>query len=162
MGDAAQHAGIFVTVGAEEYLVLPENTRHAVDGNLLVVEDVYIVAPELVLDKERHFGLSEADEFPRVQWRVERQVAHHVGSFVILAHFVARWREEREQDALLGVFAPQPFHEGASLFELAKGGGVKPHVASVAYLAAQDAPGVPMAAYEQAGLAVEQRDHAST
>ena len=93
-----------------------------------MLEDMQIVIPELILDEEGHHGPHRAQEAAGIGNRVQRQIAHDVGTLIVLAHLVARRREERQQDFILRVVAPQLLHQRPSLLKLAERGGMKPYV----------------------------------
>ena len=67
-----------------------------------MAQDVHVVVPELILDEERHHRSDGTQETACVAHRVERQVTHDVGSLVVLTHLIARGREERKQNFILG------------------------------------------------------------
>ena len=58
--------------------------------------------------------------------RVDRQVEDVIHALVILADFVARRREEREQDLVFGMGLADAFDDGAPLFEFAERRDVHP------------------------------------
>ena len=149
MRHAAQATCIFLAIPAEEYLVFAEDARHAVDGNLVAVEHVDVVAPEFIFDEKHRLGTRQTHELAGVGRRVEGEVTHHIGHLVVLPHLIARGREESEENFGFGVFAAQAFHEGAPLFKLAERGGMKPIVFAVADFLAQDFPSLMMAAHHE-------------
>ena len=85
---------------------------------MTVLQDMQVVIPELILDEIGLDRTYDPQESAGVGNRVERQVADDVGSLVVLAHLVAAGREERQQDFILRVVAPQLFHEWSSLLKL--------------------------------------------
>ena len=58
--------------------------------------------------------------------RVDRQVEDVIHALVILADFVARGREEREQDFVFGMGLADAFDDGTPLFEFAERRDVHP------------------------------------
>ena len=156
---AAQAASVAAAVRAEENLVFAEDARHAVAGNAALVEHLDVIAPKLVFDEKGSLRTSQFHEAPRVEGRVERQVAHEVGAVVILAHLVARGREKGEQYFLFGMLAAQTFHERAALLELAERGGVKPHVSVLAAESTEHLPRGAVSLHHFAQLLLEERSH---
>ena len=75
---------VAAAVGAEENLVFAEDARNAVARYAVLVEHLDVVAPKLVFDEKGSLRASQFHEAPRVEGRVERQVAHEVGAVVIL------------------------------------------------------------------------------
>ena len=151
--DAAQATGVVAAVPAEEHLVGAEDAAHAVDGDVAAVEHIDVVAPELVLNQHKHFGLCCFDKTTYRRGGVERQVAHHIGHIVVLAHFVARRGEEGEQDFAVGLLAAQALHKRPPLLKLAQRSSVKPHITlSFTNLVVKDAPRFVLAAHHQSGF----------
>ena len=105
VGEAVEHTTVLATIPLEEYLVGTEDAGDAVDRHMAVLQDVEVVVPELVLDEERHDGTHRTQEADGVDGGVERQVADDVGTLVVLAHLVARGREEGQQDLVLRILA---------------------------------------------------------
>ena len=85
---------------------------------MAVLEDMQIVIPELILDEEGGHRTDGPQETTGVGDGVERQVTDDVGPFVVLAHLIARRREEREQNLVLRMVATELFHQWAPLLEL--------------------------------------------
>ena len=81
---------VLASIPAEEDLVRAENTADTIHGHIPMLEDMQIVVPELVLDEECHHGSDGSQESACVGNGVQRQVADDVGTFVILAHLIAR------------------------------------------------------------------------
>ena len=102
MAHPVQATGVVAAVAAEEYLVLAENARHAVDRYAPPVKDVDVVAPELVFDEESGLGTRQPHKLAGIQGRVERKVADHIGTLVVFPHLVARRGEKRKQDLFSG------------------------------------------------------------
>ena len=156
MGEAVEHAAILPTIPAEEDLPLAEDAAHAIDGHAPVFQDVQVVVPELVLDEEGHLGPYDAQEAPGIGDGVERQVADDVGSGIVLAHLVARRREERQQDLQFRTATAQLFHQRASLLKLPKRCGMEPYIVCLrVHLLAQHPEGVALATPHLAHLLVE-------
>ena len=104
-GEAFQHTPILPTIPAEEHLARTEDAAHAVGGHTAMFQDMEVVVPELILDEERHAGTHQSQEAARVAGGIKRQIADDVGSLVVLAHLIARWREECQQNLILWVLA---------------------------------------------------------
>lgn len=128
--ETAQHLAEHASVGAEEYLPGPEYGRYDINGYPRFGELLEVVAPEFIFYEDCHRGAYGLDEATGVARRVKRQVGHRVDKRIVLAHFVARGGEEREQYLPVGVLAPQTFDEGASLLELAERRSVYPYRAT--------------------------------
>ena len=128
-GEAGEHTAVAPSVPLEEDLLGAEDARHAVGGYAAVLEHMQEVVPELVLDEECHHGAHDAQELARIAYGVDGQIADDVGSLVVLAHLIARGREEGKQYLVLGVLAAHLFHQRAALFELAQRRSMKPDVA---------------------------------
>ena len=90
MGEAIQHAPILATIPLEEHLIRTENARHAIHGHIAMLEDMQIVIPELILDKERHDRTYQTQETNGIDGSVQRQIADDVGSLIVLTHLIAR------------------------------------------------------------------------
>ncbi len=129
VGEAVQYFRVAPPVPLEEYLVVPEYAAHAVHRYFAVLQYVQIVVPELVFDEESHHRPYHSQEPDGVNRSVERQIAYHVGAIVVLSHLISGWREERQQYLIFRVIAAQTLYQRASLFELSKRCGVKPHIA---------------------------------
>ena len=84
------------------------------------------VQPELVFDEDGDFGVYGVEKPAGVTRGVDRQVEDMVGSGVVFPDFVARRREEGEQDFVFGVFPAQLLDDRAALFELAERRDVHP------------------------------------
>ena len=93
-----------------------------------MVKYVEVVVPELVLYEESHHRAHGTEEAARVAYGVERQIAHYVGTLIVLPHLVAGGRKECEQNLVLRMNLTQTLHERASLFEFSKRCGVEPDV----------------------------------
>ena len=116
----------------------------------------YHVVPELILYEERHLGLHQTEEACHIARGVHWQIAHNVGTLIVLAHLVARRTEEGEQYLVLGMLAAEAFHERASLLKLSQGCGMEPHIAlALIYLPAQGEVGLQPSLEHGTGLAVE-------
>ena len=83
-----------------------------------MLKNVEVVVPEFILDEEGHHGPYRPKKAAGVAYGVQRQVANDVGSVVVFTHFVARRREEREQNLILRVLVPNAFDQRTPLFEL--------------------------------------------
>ena len=118
-------------VGTEEYLTGTENRRNDIEGYATAVEFVEVVGPELVFDKYGLSGSGDVEEAAHVARQVEGKVAHEVGTRIVFAHFVARWRKEGEQNGGLGLCFFDGFDEGAPLLKLTERRSVYPQVASL-------------------------------
>ena len=94
LSNAMQHLAILLAVPAEEYLILTEYARHAIYWHSTMLQNVEVVVPELLLDEERHNRTHCTQEAARVANGVKRQIAHDVGTLIVLAHLIARRREE--------------------------------------------------------------------
>ena len=62
-----------------------------------------------------------------IAWGVWRQIAYCIGQWIVLAHLVARGREEGEQHLMVGVQLAVALQHGTRLFEFAKAGGMEPY-----------------------------------
>ncbi len=127
-GEALQHASISPAVPLEEHLPWAEDAAHAIRRDATMRQDMKEVAPELVLDEESHHRAHQAKESDGVQTSVYRHVADDVGSLVVLAHLIARRREEGKQNLVLRMLLADAFHQGSALLELAQRSRMKPHV----------------------------------
>ena len=87
---------------------------------MTVLQYVQVVIPELILDEKSHYWPHQPQESYGIDWRVDRQIADDVGTFVVLAHFIARRREKGEQNLVFGMLASQAFHDRPSLLELSE------------------------------------------
>ena len=94
LSNATQHLAILLAVPAEEYLILTEYARHAIYWHSTMLQNVEVVVPELVLNEECHNRTHSTQEASRVAYCVERQIAYNVGTLIVLAHLIARRREE--------------------------------------------------------------------
>ena len=153
---AMQHTCIVAAVPTKEYLAGPENARHRINRHMVAVQYVDVVAPELIFYKVYSLGTRHFYKLYGVERSVEGQVTYHIGPSIVLAHLIARGREKGEQYFAFGVLAPQALHERAALFKLAQRGGMKPHIAAGAYLAAQYAPSVAVPAHHGTHLFVKE------
>ena len=157
MGETLQHVTVLTSVPAEEYLSRTEDAADAIDGYTTVFQDMQVVIPELVLDEERHHGTDGSQEATCIGNGVQRQVANDVGSGIVLAHLIARGREERQQDFVLGMILSQLFDQRTALFELSQRGSMEPHVLGVGVdLLLQDADGLPFSTPHFAHLFIKQ------
>ena len=157
MGETLQYVTVLTAVPAEEDLSGTENAADAIDGYAAVFQNMQVVIPELVLDEERHHGADVAQEATGIGDGVQRQVADDVGAGIILAYLIARRREERQQDFVLGVILTQLFHQRTALFELSQRGSMEPHVLGVGIdLLLQDADGVTFATPHLTHLFIKQ------
>lgn len=89
-----QYSGIFLGIPFEEYLVGTEYRRHTVGGHMTVFKYVEVVIPKLILDEVCHHRAHQPQKPYGINRCVERQVADDVGALIILAHLIARRREE--------------------------------------------------------------------
>ena len=131
MGYVLQHMSIGTAIPTEEYLVGTEDAADAIERNVVVMAGPHVVEPELILDEECHLGTHKVEETIDIAGRVERQVTYHIGPLIVLAHLVARGREEGEQYLVLRILATEAFHQGAPLLKLAKRCSMEPYVAGL-------------------------------
>ena len=85
-----------------------------------MLQDMEVVVPELVFDEESHHGTHGTQEAAGIGDGIEWQIGDDVGTVVVLAHLVARRREERQQSLILRMFTAQLLPDGAPLLELAE------------------------------------------
>ena len=128
MCKAVQHATILTAIPLEEHLIGTEDARHAIDRHATMLQDMQVIIPELILDKESHHRSHRAQETTRIGDGVQRQIANNVGTLIILAHFIARRREERQQNLILRMLTAQLLHQRASLFKLTQRSSMEPHI----------------------------------
>ena len=146
MGEAVEHLPIATSVPFEKHLTGTEDTRHAIERHLTMLEDMQVVGPELILDEERHDRSHRTQETAGIADGVDRQIAHDVGSLVVLSHLVARRREECKQNLVLWMVAADAFHERATLLKLTQRGSMHPDILRVVLdLLVKYAPGVMLA-----------------
>ena len=89
-----------------------------------------VVVPKLILHEKGHDRAYRAKEAARVADGVDREVGDDVRPLVVLAHLVARRREEGEQDLVVGKLAAYGLHQRTALLKLAERRGMKPDIAS--------------------------------
>ena len=89
MCEAFQYATVLMTVPTEEYLIIAENAANTIHRYTTVLEDMQVVVPELVLNKERHLRTNGAQEATRIRDSVQREVADNISSLVVLTHLIA-------------------------------------------------------------------------
>ena len=153
-GEAVEQAAVPFAAATEEYLSGAEDAGDQEGGHATPLEAEQVIAPELVLDEDCGHRLYLVEEALGEAWQVERQVADGIGAGPVLPHLVAGGGEESEQNPEVGSFAPDAFHQGASLFELAERGGVHPHVAcTLLDVVVKVLPDVPVPAVHEPGLA---------
>ena len=128
--EAAQHAAILPSVGTEEDLTRAEDAAHAIGRHPAMVQDMEVVVPKLILHEKGHDRAYRAKEATRVADGVDREVGDDVRPLVVLAHLVARRREEGEQDLVDGKLAAYGLHQRTALLKLAERRGMKPDIAS--------------------------------
>ena len=162
MADAAQTMAVATTVPTEEDLIGAENTGDTIHWDVMMYQYFNIVAPKLVFDKESLLGASGTNEATCIQRRIERKIAHHIGIRVVLAHFIARGREESKQNFLLWVFSFETFHERTALFKLAERCSMEPNVRILSNFLFEYFPGVFLASHQSSRFRVEQREDFST
>ena len=127
VGDEGETLAIAEVETVEEYLTGTEDAADAIYGHLLLVKAVEVVIPELVLDEIGGFRLDDMYETISVYAGVEGQIAHHIGTFVVFAHFITGRTEKGEKYAHLWLLTAQTLHQGSSLLELTETGGVEPY-----------------------------------
>ena len=88
MSEAIKHTAVLTTVPLKEHLIRTEDTRHTIDRYTTMLQDVQVVVPELVFDKESHHRSDRAQESASVSYCVEWQIGDDVGSLVVLAHLI--------------------------------------------------------------------------
>ena len=88
MSEAIKHATILAAIPLKEHLLGTEDARHAIDRYTTMLQDVQVVVPELVFDKESHHRSDRAQESASVSYCVEWQIGDDVGSLVVLAHLI--------------------------------------------------------------------------
>ena len=54
-----------------------------------MLQDMQVIVPELILDKESHHRTDGTKETTGVGNRIQRQVANDIRSFVVLAYLIA-------------------------------------------------------------------------
>ena len=113
-------------VGAEEDGVAAENRRDDVGADLPSAQFAQQVEPEFVFDEDGDFGTGGVEKPAGMARSVYRKVEDVVRAPVVLADFVARRGEEGDENFEFGVFVPQTFDDGTSLFEFAERGYVYP------------------------------------
>ena len=128
--EALEHLAEHAAPETEEYLLGAENGRDDVGGDAAVLEGAQVIAPKLILDKDGHRGLDDVKEFFDIGGQVKGQIDYRLDHAEVLAHLVARGREEREQDAGIGLLALDFLDERTSLLKLSQRRGVDPDVAA--------------------------------
>ena len=113
-------------VGTEEDRIAAEDGRNDEGPHMPAAQFREQVQPELVFDEDGDFGVYGVEKPAGVTRGVDRQVEDMVGSGVVFPDFVARRREEGEQDFVFGVFPAQLLDDRAALFELAERRDVHP------------------------------------
>ncbi len=140
----AERVAIRSSDGAEEELAGAKNAGHKVGGDASAPKLVERVQPKLVLDKEGEGGADTVEEGADAAWEVEREVAYDIGAGVVTADVVARGREEREDDFVVGVALANGLKQRPPLLKLAERGSVKPDVARTGdYLLTQNVVNAP-------------------
>ena len=121
-----------------------------------MLQDMQIVVPEFVLDEESHDRTNGAQEAAGIGHGVDGQVGDDVGTLVVLSHLIARGREEGEQNLVFGMLQADALDDRTSLLELAKRGGMHPHILGVGVdFLFQRLEGSTLAAPQQTDLMVE-------
>ncbi len=128
-GVAAQYLSEKCAIPAEEMLCRAENRRDNIGVDCAAFQFEKKICPKFVFHENDFARLRKVDKMASISWCVEWQIDHQIHLIVILAHLVARWREERKQNFLLGLAAAQAFNHRSRLLKLAQRGGMKPHAA---------------------------------
>ena len=146
MRKTTQHPRIATGIPSEEYLLRTEDTGHAVNRDISVLQNMQVIIPKLVLDEERHHRTYQTQETESIERRIKRQVANDVSSLVVLTHLVTRRRKEGEQYLILRMQLTKAFHNRTSLFKLAQRGSMKPQVSCIrVYLLSEQAECIALA-----------------
>ena len=154
----AERVAIRSSDGAEEELAGAENAGHKVGGDASAPKLVERVQPKLVLDKEGEGGADTVEETADAAWEVEREVAYDIGAGVVAADVVARGREEREDDFVVGVALANGLKQGPPLLEFTERSGMKPDVARTGdYLLTQNVVNAPPPVDHLARLPMKRR-----
>ena len=121
-----------------------------------MLQDMQVVVPKLVLDEECHLRTYGSQKAACIANGVEWQIADDVGTLVVLAHLIARGREERQQNLDIWMFALHLLHQRTALLELAQRGSMEPYVAGLGiYLLAKHTDGLALAVPHLTDLLVE-------
>ena len=83
-----QHPTVLTTIPLKEDLVFTEDARYAIHWHMSVLQDMKIVIPEFILDKERHHGSHRTKEPAGIGDGVERQIGNDVSPLVVLANLI--------------------------------------------------------------------------
>ena len=121
-----------------------------------MLENMQIIIPEFILDKESHHRAHCAEETAGIGDSVQRQIGDNVSPFVVLTHLIAGGREERQQNLILWMLTAKLLHQRAALFELTQRSSMEPHVLRLwIHLLSQDAESLSLALPHLAHLLVE-------
>ena len=126
-----QYMSILTSIPLEEHLFRTEDTGHAIYWHITVTKYMKVVIPEFVLDEERHLRTDGTQEAACIGNSVQRQISDNVGTFVVLPHLIAGWREECQEYLVFGMVTTQLFHQWASLFKLSERCSMKPYITSI-------------------------------
>ena len=95
MGKASQHVPVLKAVPFEENLFLPEYAAYAIYRYSAMAQDVKVIIPELILYEKSLHRAHSAKKTQCICRRIYGQIAHDIGTIIILSHLISRWREER-------------------------------------------------------------------
>ena len=134
MTEVTEHWAQHTAVRLKESLMLAEDARDEISGNLPTIQFLKDIAPELVLHEESENRLGDVEESSALGGLVIRQVANDVGTLVVLAYLIARRTEESLQNAILRILLAQCLDEWATLLEFTERSGMEPDVTSARIL----------------------------
>ena len=90
MREAVQHTSVLTTIPLEKDLIRTENARHTIDRHIPMFQDMEIIIPELILDKEGHHRTHQPEESDGIDGGVQRQITDNIRPFVVFPDLITR------------------------------------------------------------------------
>ena len=85
-----------------------------------MLQNMKVVGPKFIFDKESHDRAHRAQKTTCVANGVYRKINDDVRSRIVLAHFIARGREESKQNLIFGMCLLDSLHDRPSLLEFSE------------------------------------------
>ena len=127
-----QHLSEHAAIAFEKSLCRAEYRGNDIGRDIATVQFLQVVAPKFVFDENCSFHIDSIQKAAHIRRKVKRKIANHVGQLIVLAHLIARRREERKQYLLFRMTAFQHFNQRTSLLEFAQRRHMNPHIFGIA------------------------------
>ena len=111
-------------------LVFSKMCRNYKRGDFSVLQCIQEIVPILIFYEDCQLRIPNIQKSFGVALRIQGQIEYPIGTLIILAYVVARWRKECQQDFVFWKCRTECFHHRSALLKFAKGSTMKPYAGS--------------------------------